>query len=229
MKKLESLSIVIPCYNEINTLQNVIDEVFDVASKITTKFELIIINDGSNDGTYEFLNNINIIKFKIILINRIKNHGIGQSLIEGFSIAKYKYVFFNSADQQAPMKYLNILSDDIYDYDIVIASYPDRKDPIIRKILSNCYHLLIKVLFKVDVKNVNAMKLFDRKVFDKNFSYKNDHAFDFHFLLRAVKNKYTFTQKSFVHFPRHESNSSINWLRSSLKTMKSLIEIYFEK
>ena len=163
------------------------------------------------------------------MINRIQNRGIGQSLIDGFSLAKYKYIFFNSADQQAPMKYLYILSDYIYDYNIAIASYPHRKDPIIRKILSNCYHILIKVIFRINVKNVNAMKLFDRKVFDKDFIYKNDHSFDFHFLLQALKNKYTFTQISLVHFPRSESKSSINWLRSSLRTIKSLIEIYFEK
>ena len=229
MKKIESLSIVIPCYNEINTLQSVIDEAFNVANNITSKFEIILINDGSFDGTYDFLNQIDKDKFNIRLINRKRNHGIGQSLIDGFSLAQYKYIFFNSADQQAPMKYLYILSDHIHNYNIVLARYPIRKDPIVRKILSNCYHTLIKIIFKINVQNVNAMKLFDRRVFDKKFVYKNDHSFDFHFLLKAVKNKYTFTQVPLVHFSRSESKSSINWLKSSFKTIKSLIEIYFEK
>ena len=76
-------------------------------------------------------------------------------------------LFFNSADQRAPMQYLFKLSDYIDKFDIVIAKYPDRKDPTVRKILSFCYHLILRKIFKTDVTNVNAMKLFKSETFKR--------------------------------------------------------------
>ena len=56
-------------------------------------FEIIILNDGSNDDTYQFLKRIDKNKFNLKVINRLKNHGIGKTLIEGFGLAKYKFIF----------------------------------------------------------------------------------------------------------------------------------------
>ena len=62
-----------------------------------------------------------------------------------------------------------------------------------------------------------------------NYPYKDDHSFDFHFLLTAVKNNYSFIQVPFKHYDRGNSKSSINWFLSIFQTLKSLMKIYFDK
>jgi len=229
LKKLDSLSIVIPCYNEYKYLPNVIKSAHEVANKITDLFEIIIINDGSTDQTYNYLKMIDKDFYKLNIINRKNNLGVGSSLIEGFKIAKYKYIFFNSSDEQAPMDYLFELSNYIYSFDIVFAFYPDRQDNIIRRYLSKIYHGIINYFFEVRITNVNAMKLFKRQAFFSDYRYNSDFSFDFHFLYIAIKNNFSFIEIPFEHISRKGSKSSINWFLSSITTFISLVKIFFEK
>ena len=59
-------SIIIPCYNEINNISKVIDKVL---SKINVEDNVIIVDDGSNDGTSQYLANVKNEKIKIIFVS----------------------------------------------------------------------------------------------------------------------------------------------------------------
>jgi len=229
LKKLDSLSIVLPCYNEYKYLPNVVKSAHEVANKITDLFEIIIINDGSTDQTYNYLKMIDKDFYKLKIINRKNNLGVGSSLIEGFRTAKYEYIFFNSSDEQAPMDYLFELSNHIYSFDIVFAFYPDRKDNVIRRYLSKIYHEIINYFFGIKITNVNAMKLFKRGAFFSDYQYNSDYSFDFHFLYLAIQNNFSFTEIPFKHVPREGSKSSINWFIASITTFISIIKFFIGK
>ena len=88
-----TLSVIIPCYNEINTIEEVINKV----KKTTIKSkEIIIIDDFSNDGTREFLNSLKDESIKVVLQN--KNQGKGAAIARGINFATGEISIIQDAD-----------------------------------------------------------------------------------------------------------------------------------
>ncbi len=90
------ISIVIPCYNEINTIDKIIKSLELVFSNY--EYEIIIIDDYSNDGSREFLQNNYSKSSKYTLIFNEKNFGKGYSLNSGFQKASGEIICIQDAD-----------------------------------------------------------------------------------------------------------------------------------
>jgi dolichol-phosphate mannosyltransferase len=101
------LSVLIPVYNERRTIQEVIEKV----KKSPVEKEIIIINDGSNDGTKELLNKITIKENPDIKVfHHDKNLGKGKAIKKGFFLAKGDYVIIQDADlEYDPDEYPKLL------------------------------------------------------------------------------------------------------------------------
>jgi len=89
-----SISIIIPVYNEEETLLKVLEKYNPLKKNIN--FELIIVNDGSNDNTKKIINNNSSMFNKVVHLS--KNQGKGKAIREGLKIAKNEYIFFQDAD-----------------------------------------------------------------------------------------------------------------------------------
>ena len=99
------LSIVVPCFNEINTIDEVIQKIKN--SPILNK-EIIIIDDYSTDGSKEFLENIKDEEIKVIFHK--KNQGKGAALRTGIGFAKGDIVIIQDADlEYDPEDYPNMI------------------------------------------------------------------------------------------------------------------------
>ena len=87
------LSVIVPCFNEIKTLDKIINNI--QSSPVESK-EIIIVDDFSNDGSREFLKNVQSYNIKTIFHN--KNLGKGAALCSGISLAKGKIIIIQDAD-----------------------------------------------------------------------------------------------------------------------------------
>ena len=104
--RLKKLSIVIPVYNEINTLANVIDKVREVALPMVK--EIIIVDDFSTDGTRELIKSFQEADLKI-LFHR-ENQGKGAALRTGFQYATGDIILIQDADlEYDPQDYPKLL------------------------------------------------------------------------------------------------------------------------
>ena len=100
------ISIIIPCYNEKNTLEILIDK---VKSKCNFEHEIIVVDDFSKDGSREILNNINN-KIDKIILNE-KNFGKGYSIRKGFENAVGDIIIIQDADlEYDPSDYETLLN-----------------------------------------------------------------------------------------------------------------------
>ena len=97
----QSWSIIVFCFNEVGSVKNVINKIFDVFSKMNVSaFEVIVVDDGSTDGSFEILKEISETSDKINFIPHLKNKGIGFALRSGYFNAKNENICAVPADGQ---------------------------------------------------------------------------------------------------------------------------------
>lgn len=99
MKKIESLSIIIPCYNEESTLEEIANEVLGVDIG-TIKKEIILVDDYSSDKTKSIIKNLAAKHSSIKAIYQKTNQGKGAALKAGFSICTGDLVIIQDADRE---------------------------------------------------------------------------------------------------------------------------------
>lgn len=101
------ISIIIPCYNEINTIDKILDKV--IAQSKFVK-EIIVIDDFSFDGTREYLQNKGKSKIDKLVLNE-KNYGKGYSLRKGIEISDGDIILIQDADlEYDPIDYDKIIN-----------------------------------------------------------------------------------------------------------------------
>tara|TARA_Y100000589_G_scaffold68551_1_gene60263 strand:+ start:1741 stop:2451 length:711 start_codon:yes stop_codon:yes gene_type:complete len=101
-----TLSVIIPCFNEINTIEQVLIKVRN--SPIKSK-QIIIIDDFSTDGTREFLNSLDDESIKVVLQN--KNQGKGAAIAKGIKFATGEISIIQDADlEYDPNEYAKLIN-----------------------------------------------------------------------------------------------------------------------
>lgn len=105
---LVEVSIIIPCKNEINTLKSTVNSI--IQSSNSLKFEIIIVDDGSVDGSTEFLkSNLNKEIYNNVRVLKTDNLGVAGARNAGCEVARGTYLFFCDAHIKVPDKWIDNL------------------------------------------------------------------------------------------------------------------------
>ena len=125
-KIMKKISIILPVYNEEGCIQLLVAELSEVINRLDFVFELIFINDGSTDGTYEKILEERKSDKRIKLIDFSRNFGHQTALSAGLDFATGEAVIMMDADLQHPPDLLPEMIDKwLEGYDVV---YTIRKD-----------------------------------------------------------------------------------------------------
>ena len=139
------ISIVIPVYNESESIGFLLDEVINVMSFHEFNFELIVVNDGSKDNTYQVLKELSLKIKELLVISLRKNYGQTAAMSAGFDNSKGDIIITLDGDLQNDPNDIPTLISEINDgYDLICGWRFDRKDKLInRKIPSKIANKLI--------------------------------------------------------------------------------------
>ena len=97
--KSNSISFIVPCFNEENNIKSTIKEIYlSVENTKIIEFEIIIIDDGSTDKTFEIISKIEEKNKNIFIIKNLQNLGLGGAIKKGLSSAKFYNVMFLPGD-----------------------------------------------------------------------------------------------------------------------------------
>jgi glycosyltransferase involved in cell wall biosynthesis len=174
------LSIVIPVYNEVENVESLVKEVDNVLSKLDLKSEIIFINDGSTDGTYEKLQNLFDGFPRLKIINLRKNFGQTSALVAGFDYSTGEIIISMDGDSQNDPCDIPKLLDKIREgYDIVSGWRKLRKDKLFsRRIPSVIANKIISLATGVKLHDYGcSLKAFRREVIENTNLYGEMHRF----------------------------------------------------
>lgn len=148
------ISIVVPCYNEEKTLPYFYEEMCKVMNNLKQyKFEIILVDDGSKDGTLEKMKELSSLDERVKYLSFSRNFGKEAAMFAGFEYSKGEYVAIMDADLQDPPDLLEKMIKFIDEgYDSVATRRVDRRgEPIIRSFFARIFYKLINKISDVDV------------------------------------------------------------------------------
>lgn len=157
-----SLSLVLPAHNEEANIEAVVTRARDVLPIFTDDFEIVVVNDGSRDGTKEILDRLHVEDPRIKPVHHAVNRGYGGALISGFNATSGDYVMFMDADRQFDIADIRNLSPFVALFDVVAGFRMERNDPILRRINAEVFNIAVRILFGVHMRDIDcAFKIFD--------------------------------------------------------------------
>ncbi len=152
-KKIPELSIFFPFWDEEENIEQVVNAAITVAEKVASKWEIIMVDDGSKDNTLKIAQKLIDNDKRLSVVSLHPNRGYGAALRAGFEKAKYDFIVFTDGDGQFDFSEVDKFIDKIESCDIVIGFRKKRRD-----------HDLSKRLLLM-----NLLKFWDFMLFGFNF------------------------------------------------------------
>lgn len=176
MKK-EKISIVVPCYNEEESLPIFYQEITKIAKEMKkVDFEFLFINDGSKDNTLNILKELSKKDERVRFISFSRNFGKEGGMYAGLENATGDYVAIMDVDMQDPPEMIKIMYHDIKEqgYDCVALCSPKHKNyGILRRFLTSCWYKIIgKISSTPQVPGAREFRLMKRKMVNAILSMK---------------------------------------------------------
>ena len=171
------LSIVIPVYNEVESLAKLHQEI--VQNIETPEYEVIYIDDGSTDGSSEKIQELSLANRRIKLIQFYRNYGKSAALSEGFKQADGDYVITMDADlQDDPAEIKNLINKLEEGFDLVSGWKKNRKDPISKRLPSKLFNFITRLFTSVKIHDFNCgLKIYRKSVIKTLDIYGGRHRY----------------------------------------------------
>ena len=165
------LSVVIPCYNEEENVGLFYKTIVNVFGTLMCKTELVFVNDGSTDGTFERLEKIYAKSpYRIKVVSFSRNFGKEAALLAGLRNAEADLVAIIDADLQQRPEYVLQMTDILKEhpeYDAVAAYQEHRKEGRVLTFFKDCFYKIIDKVTDVEmVRSASDFRLLRRKVVD---------------------------------------------------------------
>ena len=177
MKK-DNLYIIMPAYNEQDTIGEVVDEWYNVVNKIGEDSRLVVINDGSKDDTLKILKELQNDKPQLVVLDK-KNSGHGSTVIYGYNYAISKnpaYVFQTDSDGQTLASEFWQFWDHRNEYDAQFGFRKKREDGLSRWIVTKTLRFIVWGIFKTWVTDANTpYRLMKTSVLEETLKYLDLH------------------------------------------------------
>jgi len=161
------LSLVFPVFDEADNIGKVLDDAVALAPRLAGSFEIVVVDDGSRDGSAAIVEAWREREPRIALVRHEANRGYGAALRAGLREARGELVFFSDADLQFDLDEISTLLAHATEFDVVAGYRMPRRDPWLRRALAAGWGFLMNRLFGLGVRDIDcAFKVFRRHVLE---------------------------------------------------------------
>jgi len=227
--RLPSLSASFPAHNEEDNVEAMLECLLAALPELADRFEIIAVDDGSRDRTYERASAMAAKDSRIRVIRHEVNRGYGAAVWTGLTSGTMEYAFFTDGDRQFDVTQLAELIPLVADHDAVVGYRVHRQDNFVRIVNAHAWNWLIRVLLHVPVRDVDcAFKLFRREALEGLEIVSGGAMFSAELLARLVARGARIVECPVRHLPRERGASSGGNPRVIARAFRDLFELYGE-
>ena len=174
MEKNPSLSIVVPVYCAEKTLDTLVDQLVKTLPALTNQYEIILVNDGSKDNSWQLIEDLAQKNPFITGINLMRNYGQHNALLCGIRAAKHEIIITMDDDLQHPPETIHFLLEKMEEgYDVVYGSPINEQHGLLRDAASMTTKIVMQNMMNVDTaRYVSAYRAFRTQLRDSFANYQ---------------------------------------------------------
>lgn len=216
-------------YNEKEYVHRTIEEASRILDLIEADYEIIVVDDASNDGSEKIVEDLAKFNNRIKIFHHKSNRKLGGALKTGFSKAAKDIIVYTDVDLPFNLLILKEAVSLIKEADIIQGYRIGRRESIMRTIYSKVYNFLIRFIFGLKVKDVNfSMKIFKKEILE-HLKLKSEGSFiSAEFLIKAQNFGYKIKEIGVDYLPRSYGISRLSSPGVILKILFEIIKLYPE-
>jgi len=226
-KLIDELSVFFPAYNEERNIENTLLKAKGTLEAVAGAWEIIVVNDGSNDRTAEIAQELAKKDKRIRVVNQA-NAGYGGALKTGFRNAKFAWVAFADSDGQFNFSELSKFLEHKDEADLVLGYRINRADSFSRKVFTFGWSTLARILLGLDVRDYSCgFKLIKKEVFASIQPLVGEEKVtQIEMLVKAKRMGYKFFEVGVRHYPREFGKQTGANLRVVFRSILDLFKLW---
>ena len=227
----ESLSVFFPAYNDARSLPGLIGKTFAVLSGRVADFEVIVVNDGSQDETADVLRQLQVQHGpRLRVVTHEMNRGYGGALRSGFAAAEKDLVFYTDGDGQYDVSELPRLLERMGpDVGLVNGYKLERNDPWLRIWIGNAYNGFARLLFRIHIRDIDCdFRLIRRSLLREVQLTSTSGTICVELVRKLELSGCGVAEVGVHHFPRLHGTSQFFRVRSLLTTFYQLARLWVQ-
>jgi len=191
-----TIDLVLNAYNEIESIEKDLNEIFSIKNSNNNIKNIIVVEDGSSDGTSEKLRELEQI-YNFTLSQSKKRRGYSKALLTGINTASSEFIFFSDLGGKFNWDDINKLIEKIPNSDFVLGVRVNRTDPLYRRLLTLWYSKYIKIFYNINSSDPDA----GFRIYKKNLIKEiidepifNSHLLNSEFTIKCISKKASYSE-----------------------------------
>src|SRR5579862_1276240 len=223
------LSIFFPAYNDSGTIASMVIRSVKAASELTQDFEVIVVDDGSGDGTADIADELARTYPQVRAVHHPTNRDYGAALQTGFRSSTKDLIFYTDGDAQYDPTELALLWPKMTDsVDLVNGYKISRSDPIHRIIIGRVYHHVVSLLFGLRLRDVDCdFRLMRRRIFERIDLEKTSGIICVEMIKKIQDAGFRTVEVPVHHFHRTHGKSEFFNFRRLFRTGRDLLVLWY--
>jgi glycosyltransferase involved in cell wall biosynthesis len=219
-----SVTLFYPMYNELKSVEPTTRKALEVMQNAADDFEILIIDDGSSDGSEKIADELAASDPRVKVIHHEGNKGYGQALRTGWACASKDIVAYTDCDEPLDLWLIPVALNHMDEgYDMVIGYRLNRWEGWRRFIYSKIYNGLVRVLFNVRVRDINfSFKIIRREKLQNLHLQAGSVFIDGEFLSEAARQHLTIHQMPVEYLPRKHGASHFDSVQAATYTLEEI-------
>jgi glycosyltransferase involved in cell wall biosynthesis len=223
-----SFSLVLPAHNEEANIRIVVERALAVLPRFVDDFEVIVVDDGSRDGTGRIVAGLAAADPRVRLIRHERNRGYGAALTSGFAGSSGDHVMFMDADRQFDVADLALLAPFVGAFDIVAGFRMERSDPLHRRVFAEIFNVTVRILFGVHLRDIDcAFKVFRGDLIRSLDLSAPGALINTEIQAKARRQGATLQQVGVHHYPRVAGSATGGSRRVILRAMRETVVLWW--
>lgn len=223
---ITGISIVLPCFNEADNVDEAVRGALAAAARCATDYEVIVVDDGSRDETSAITAKLVAADRHVRLVGHAYNRGYGDAVRSGIDAATMDWVFLTDADLQFDLGELEGFLPSTARAELVVGWRILRRDPVHRRANAAAWNWLVRRVFGLPVRDVDcAFKLMRRELVQRCGLTASGAMISTELLVKALARGARLQELGVHHHPRVAGDSSGADPRVVLRAFKELASL----